>query len=62
MPIGSEIPYDEQQLEMLCANAEKRGLTVDEYLVHASTGAEQAWADQQAKRGGVVLPFVRRNA
>lgn len=62
MPIDSAIPYDEQHLQMLYANAEKRGLTVDEYLVHASAGAEQAWVDQQAKRGGVVLPFVRRNA
>lgn len=54
--------YDERRTQMLDEYAQKHGLTVDEALMQLSEGAEEAWAAQQAKRGGVVLPFRRRGA
>lgn len=62
MPNELASHYDEQQLQMLDQYAQKHGLTVDEALMQLSEGAEEAWAAQQAKRGGVVLPFRRRGA
>jgi len=62
MPFELAEIYDEDRLLVIEAYAAKHGLTVDEALMSASEGAEKVWLDQQPKRGGVVLPFRRRQA
>ncbi|MGI4776927.1 MAG: hypothetical protein ACRYGA_02220 [Janthinobacterium lividum] len=60
MPFDLADHLDKDQLQMLDAYAQKHSLTHDEALMQLSEGAEEGWLAEQAKRGGVVLPFRRK--